>query len=106
MSLIASISISGAPEHYLSVSDVLYTLEIALFLCSTYLFFRIFKISRFRINLIGEDYIAYLNLPSFENMLLHFWIWPLSRFITRRKKSDEEELEALVKTYKSWQNTN
>lgn len=96
-----SLITTTGPAYHLSANEILCIFEITLFTCGAYLIFRICRISKFRINLIGEDFIAYLSLPSFENMLLHFWIWPLSRFITRRKKSNEEELEALVEAYRS-----
>ena len=36
---------------------------------------------RSRINLLYTDYEKYLMLPSYDEMVLKFWIWDIDKFL-------------------------
>ena len=44
-------------------------------------FYRIRWVSDVRIELIYADLSLYEQLPSYEYMVLHFWVWDVRRFI-------------------------
>ena len=46
-----------------------------------YLFFRINRVSDYRISVINNESLEeYEKLPSFGYMMSRFWVWPLSEF--------------------------
>lgn len=42
------------------------------------------RVHRFRMDLIRSDWRAFNRLPSYDTMLLRFWVWPLRRFLKER----------------------
>ena len=41
------------------------------------------RVYRFRVALIWADWAAFQRLPSYDAMMLRFWIWPLRRFLPK-----------------------
>lgn len=62
-------------------SGIVGTTLVVFLMFSTYLFCRTEKVHKFRVNMIWEDYDTFNKLPGFDYMILHFWVWPLNRFI-------------------------
>jgi hypothetical protein len=64
----------------MEISDVLF---LFAFLAGTYFLVRNELVYRFRILLIRTDPAAYDRLPTYDDMMLRFWVWPLRRFLPK-----------------------
>lgn len=42
---------------------------------------RVDKVYQYRVHLIWNDFDTYLKLPSFDEMVLKFWVWDFDKFI-------------------------
>ena len=45
------------------------------------LLIRVQKVYEYRVHLIWNDFDTYRKLPSYDEMVLKFWIWDFDKFI-------------------------
>lgn len=72
--------------------SIIIGINLMLLFC-IYMLFRNNKVYNFREGLLdqayyeGRDFDWYDSQPSYNYMMFHFWVWPLSRFILGGKSN-------------------
>lgn len=62
------------------VTQVLILVSVILFI-AVFIEIRNNWVYKNRIKLIDDDWKAYQKLPSYDQMMLRFWVWNINKFI-------------------------
>jgi hypothetical protein len=63
-------------------------IEIILYIILTCCFLMMIRnlwVYKIRMRLIDEDFELYRSLPSYDAMLIKFWIWDVNHFVRRSR---------------------
>lgn len=61
---------------------IILLVTLTTFFCS-YMLIRNKEIFNFRWKMIDKDNNKYKQLPSYDYMMWHFWVWPLDKFLPK-----------------------